>query len=121
MSAASCFTDFRVQPVDAPMTAYVYDPHTWQPTYVLDNDNLFTRTEYDPAGRVRRVYREVLDQPGRPGGQRLVAEKEYNYRMMRAANWLRTGISQTQGNVLVWQVRDINPLSPTFGTTDFQP
>ncbi len=48
------FDDFRLQPVQAPMTAYVYDAHTHQRTHTLDGDNLYNRTEYDIAGQGNR-------------------------------------------------------------------
>jgi hypothetical protein len=34
-SAAVYFDDFRFHPVEAPLTTYVYDPHTWQVNYLL--------------------------------------------------------------------------------------
>lgn len=62
------FDDFRFHPVDAPTTSYVYNPHTWQLTYTLNQDNLFVKREYDAAGRLTKTYREVLneDKPDKP-------------------------------------------------------
>ena len=49
--------DFRFQPMDAGMTAYVYDKHdaVW---YVLDNENMFTEYEYNTKGELVRTYIE---------------------------------------------------------------
>ncbi len=68
--------DFRFHPVDAPLTTYVYNPHTQQVTYILDNDNLYTRYEYDASGALIKTYRERL---GATKSDQLVSEKRYNY------------------------------------------
>ncbi len=49
--------DFRFQPVDAGMTAYVYNEHdaVW---YVLDNENMFTEYQYNNKGELIRTYME---------------------------------------------------------------
>ena len=49
--------DFRFQPMDAGMTAYIYDEHDelW---YVLDNENMFTEYEYNNKGELVRAYIE---------------------------------------------------------------
>ncbi|GGF27922.1 DUF5977 domain-containing protein [Hymenobacter cavernae] len=74
------FDDFRFQPVDGPMTTYVYDLATRQPTFVLDNDNLYTHYEYDAAGKVTTVYKEALDRPGDTSTpMKLVKQYQYNY------------------------------------------
>ncbi|MBC8082100.1 MAG: hypothetical protein H7Z21_02710, partial [Hymenobacter sp.] len=80
-SAPVYFDDFRFHPVDAPLSASVYDPQTWQVTYVLNNDNLFTRFQYDAAGKLMKVFKETLDQPNDacPAGGKLVKEYRYNY------------------------------------------
>ncbi|UXX79799.1 hypothetical protein N7E81_01590 [Reichenbachiella carrageenanivorans] len=51
------FDDFRVHPIDAPMTAYVYNSYD-ELTFVLDNNNLYTEYEYDDMGRLSSTYRE---------------------------------------------------------------
>ena len=42
------------------MTSYVYDEHTGKVTYILDNNNLYTKFEYDAAGRLTDTYRETF-------------------------------------------------------------
>ncbi len=69
--------DFRFAPVDAAITSYVYDKKTDRVTYMLDQEHLFTEYEYDPAGRLVRVYRETTENPT---GKRLVSENEYHYK-----------------------------------------
>lgn len=55
--AATYFDDFRVHPIDAPMTAYVYNEYD-ELTFILDNNNLFTEYKYDEMGRLKEVHRE---------------------------------------------------------------
>lgn len=69
------FDDFRFQPFNAPTTSYVYDNTTGQVTYILDNNNLFVKYEYDAIGRLVKVYKEVLGKSAIP----LVKEIAYNY------------------------------------------
>ena len=52
--------DFRFQPTNAQTTAYVYDQKTGQVAYLLDNNNLYTRYQYDAAGRLTKVSRETF-------------------------------------------------------------
>lgn len=113
--------DFRFHPLDAPLQANVYDPATRQLTYSLDNDNLYTCYQYDDAGKVVKVYKEVLTPNGSTAdAKRLVKETSYNYAQLRTPNWLDLGTScatnasgQTTG-YLVHTYRDVNSASPTY-------
>jgi len=69
------FDDFRFQPTAAAATAYVYDSQTGDLTYILDNNNLYTRFQYDAIGRLVRTYREVLGKTNTP----LIKAVSYNY------------------------------------------
>ncbi len=69
------FDDFRFQPTSASATAYVYDNSTGELTYVINNNNLFTRYQYDAIGRLVRVYKEVLGKSNTP----LIKGITYNY------------------------------------------
>ncbi len=51
--------DFRVQPMDASVSSYVYDPISDAVTYILNNDNIATKYEYDDVGRLRATYKET--------------------------------------------------------------
>ncbi len=112
--------DFRFQPLLSPTTAYVYDPTTAQLTYVLDNDNLFTHYEYDAAGKVARISKEVLTPAGSTqSAERRVKEYSYNFAEMMTPTWLPTGLltwSQITGQ-RQHEERDINPRSSTYGQT----
>ncbi|MEL6638254.1 MAG: hypothetical protein AAFR05_15975, partial [Bacteroidota bacterium] len=68
--------DFRFAPVDAAVSAYVYDPQTDLVTFMLDQENYYTQYVYDAAGRLQKVYRETDENPT---GKRLVSESEYHY------------------------------------------
>ena len=126
-TGAAYADDFRFHPVDAPLTASVYDPHTKQVTYALDNDNLYTQYEYDAAGKPVRVFQEVLTPPGSaPGAERRrVQESAYNYAHLRDANWVPTDNVRYQttssGSVnpaaQEAEERDANTASATYGQT----
>ena len=55
------FDDFRLHPLEASMSSFVYDAHTDELTYILDADNLYTHFEYDAQGRLIRSSRERLN------------------------------------------------------------
>jgi hypothetical protein len=59
-SVQAYIDDMRFQPLNAQTTAYVYDPFTGELTDVLDNNNLYTRYEYNNGGQLIRTYREKL-------------------------------------------------------------
>lgn len=67
------FDDFRVQPINAQVSSYVYAPLTGQVTDILDNNNLYTHYDYTADGRLRRVSRETF----RYGAKKL-AEHSYH-------------------------------------------
>ena len=69
------FDDFRFQPTAAGATAYVYDNATGELTYIIGNNNLFTRFQYDAIGRLVRTYKEVLGKSTTP----LIKAVNYNY------------------------------------------
>lgn len=50
--------DFRFQPSSTTATAYVYDKQSGELTHTLDNNNLYTRYEYDGVGALKAVYTE---------------------------------------------------------------
>ena len=74
-SAALYFDDFRFQPTSASTIAYVYDNQTGELTYVLGNNNLFVRYQYDAIGRLVRTYKEVIGKSNVPIARSIV----YNY------------------------------------------
>lgn len=77
------FDDFRFQPADATMTCYVYPPDNFefsasgQPlfTYVLSNDNMYTKFEHNERGMLVRTYQESFKH-----GVKLISESNDNFR-----------------------------------------
>lgn len=67
--------DFRFQPVQSSMACYVYDAATMQPTFVLDNNNMFTRYEYNDRGLLVKTYQESVAY-----GEKLISQVNDNYR-----------------------------------------
>jgi len=55
------FDDFRIAPIPSTLVSYVYDEQTGQLTYILDNNNLATKFEYDWAGRLITTYHETIN------------------------------------------------------------
>lgn len=70
--------DFRVHPVNAPMQSYVYDHLTGAVTAILDNNNIATKYEYDDAGKLKTVKKEIPGE-GTNGGFKKVSEHNYGY------------------------------------------
>jgi len=66
--------DMRFQPLNAATTAYVYDGFSGELTHILDNNNLYTRFEYDASGRLVRTYKEKLNV-----GEFKTNQYQYNY------------------------------------------
>lgn len=120
--------DFRFHPLQGPLSAYNYDPQTGMVTYVLNNDNLYTRYQYDAAGKVSQVYKETLDRPNDISpSEKLVLENSYNYARMREPNWVRTGVSGCEPNpdgsptgYRRYQRQDVNPRSVTYNQQNWE-
>ena len=120
--------DFRFQPLLGPLTAYNYDPQTGMTTYVLNNDNLYTRYQYDAAGKVSQVYKETLDRPNdASASEKLVLENGYNYARMREPNWVRTGMAECEPKpdgsptgYRRYRRQDVNPRSITYNQVDWE-
>jgi hypothetical protein len=71
--------DFRLHPVGSSMISYVYNK--WDELEaILDSNNLGTRFEYDPQGRLERTYNEVIDTPVMMGGFKISTENDYRYK-----------------------------------------
>ncbi len=72
--------DFRVHPISASMTSYVYNQ--WDElSHILGPNNMATEYEYDEAGRLLRIYSEVENVDGiLSGGFKKVKEYAYTYK-----------------------------------------
>lgn len=53
------FDDIRVHPFDASFKSFVYDDISLKFTYELDENNFFTKYEYDDSGKLERVKKET--------------------------------------------------------------
>jgi len=113
------FDDFRFQPTSASTTAYVYDTQTGELTYILGNNNLFVRYQYDAIGRLVRTYKEVLGKRNIPIAKSIV----YNYGRNSIANWENTGNTRCQqvngynNGYLDAEQKDVSSNSPTYNQT----
>jgi hypothetical protein len=58
-SATTYFDDLRIFPADANMAAYVYDDINLRLTYSLDENNYFTKNEYNNQGELIRIKKET--------------------------------------------------------------
>ena len=111
------FDDFRFQPLNAGTKAYVYDRKSGELTYALDQNNLYTKYEYDGVGRLVRIYREKIGKESIP----LMREHIYNFGKSNA--WTPTGnlrCQQINGlftGLQEEELRNENPNSLTFNQT----
>ncbi|WP_369013564.1 hypothetical protein [Flavobacterium anhuiense] len=77
------FDDLMIRPISSSITGYVYNE--WDElTYIIGNNGLATRFEYDPAGRLIKTYSEVLDDAANQvtGGFKLSKTNTYNNRYL---------------------------------------
>jgi len=73
------YDDFRIHPIAATMTSYVYNK--WNElSYMLNTNNLGTHYEYDEAGRLIKTYTEVIDNSTVTGGFKKISENNYHYK-----------------------------------------
>lgn len=67
------FDDFRVHPIASSMTSYVYNK--WGDlSHIIDNNNLYSKFEYDEMGRLKSTHRETLS-----NGVVKINEQHYKY------------------------------------------
>jgi len=112
-STATNFDDFRVKPVDAAMTSYVYNQ--WgELSHILDNNNLYTEYRYDGMGRLNSTYKESFQVTYGDQGIVKTGEVSYNYGT-NTPFMLTVGASSTgtrgyiypSGNVSIAQGKDL--------------
>ncbi|RUT71314.1 hypothetical protein D0817_05410 [Flavobacterium cupreum] len=73
------FDDLMLRPLASSIAGYVYNE--WDElTYIIGNNGLATRFEYDKAGRLIKTYSEIIDDlpNGITGGFKLVKSNTYN-------------------------------------------
>ncbi len=71
-SAKVYLDDIRMQPLDAQMMAYVYDPETWRLVAQFDDQNFATFYQYNQEGQLTRNIIET------ERGAKTLAEKQYH-------------------------------------------
>lgn len=74
---AAYFDDLKVYPVDASLVTQVNDDRWRRPLVESVNDGLYTRAEYDPAGRIRNIYTEY---PDVSVGEKRIENHEYGFK-----------------------------------------
>jgi len=100
-SASAYVDDMRFQPLNASTTAYVYDPFNGALTHILDNSNLYTRFEYDAAGRLVRTYKEKLNTGTFTSQEFKTNQYAYNYGATKFTNAAITNVAYAKNNCQV--------------------
>lgn len=86
ITGTATLDDFRLHPIAASMTSYVYNE--WDElTYIMGPNGLATKYVYDSQGRLQEIWQEVADTPpsdaypdGMTGGFKIISQNEYNYK-----------------------------------------
>lgn len=112
------FDDFRVSPATAAMNSKVYDPRTNRAIYTLDNENLFTRYDYNAIGQLLQVSKEGFDKRNDPASNvKLLKEYAYNFSQLYMPTWISdqyacaTDASGNNNGIERRHVVDVNPLN----------
>lgn len=77
------FDDLMIRPISSSITGYVYNE--WNElTYIIGNNGLATKFEYDTAGRLLKSYTEIIDDSsnGISGGFKLSKSNTYNNKFL---------------------------------------
>ena len=79
-SGTVIYDDFRIHPINATMTSYLYNEYD-ELSYIFDNNNLGSYFEYDAVGRLTDTYSEAIDEPNIQviGGFKKVKTIKYNH------------------------------------------
>lgn len=80
LSGNTVVDDFRLLPIASSMTSYVYNQ--WDElSYIIGNNGLASKFEYDAAGRLTKTFTEVVDFNGSgSGGFKEVSKSIYHYK-----------------------------------------
>lgn len=75
------FDDLMIRPIASSITGYVYNEHD-ELTYIIGNNGLATKYEYDAGGRLVKTYIEIIDDTENSivGGFKLSSENKINYK-----------------------------------------
>ncbi|MNQ24404.1 hypothetical protein D3C85_375990 [compost metagenome] len=78
------FDDLMIRPVASSIAGYVYNE--WDElTYIIGNNGLATKFEYDAAGRLVKTYSEIIDDTSNSiqGGFKIAKSNTYNNKFLR--------------------------------------
>ncbi len=107
-AATTLFDDFRMHPVQAAMTSYVYN--NWgELTHILDNNNIYTKYEYDGMGRLIKTYRERLQPTDQSPAVSKISEVAYHYALSSPAFMIPIQTSVSSGNGTITQNVNVLP------------
>ncbi|PKP45364.1 MAG: hypothetical protein CVT95_08875, partial [Bacteroidetes bacterium HGW-Bacteroidetes-12] len=68
------FDDLVIHPVDAQFIGYVYDERLGLIKATINNENFYTRYEYDNAGKQVKTFKETQN------GEKVISTSKYNYK-----------------------------------------
>ena len=74
------YDDFRMHPIYASMSSYVYNQDTDELVAILGANNMASAFCYDKAGRLCASYAEAVDQGIHIGGFKLISKNHYKYK-----------------------------------------
>ena len=74
------YDDFRMHPIYASMSSYVYNQNTDELVAILGANNMASVFCYDKAGRLCTSYAEVEDQGSNVGGFKMASKNKYKYK-----------------------------------------
>ena len=73
------YDDFRMHPIYASMSSYVYNQDTDELVAILGANNMASVFCYDKAGRLCASYAEAVNGDTHIGGFKVVSQNKYNY------------------------------------------
>lgn len=68
------FDDLVIHPVDAQFSGYVYDERLGVVKASINNENFYTRYEYDNAGKQIKIFKETQN------GEKIMSTSDYNFK-----------------------------------------
>lgn len=88
--------DFRLHPITASMTSYVYNKFD-EVTFITGANGLSTKYVYDEAGKLEETWVEVLDNPKAEivGGFKRVHKNTYNYKNFNVTSFLPMSLNSS--------------------------
>ena len=95
------FDDFRMHPIYASMSSYVYNQDTDELLYVLDANNMGMAYRYDEAGGLKASYREVETTTAFDGGFKLVQQYKQHYQNLPTSTTYNENINNCLNQIII--------------------